>query len=160
MGCAVNAATGREVTNQLSPAVKKKRVVVIGGGAGGMEAARVADLRGHHVTLLEKQSRLGGSMLLASTVHSDNETFYRWQIRQMQLSGVDIRLGQEANAETLRQLRPDAIVVATGAKVETPAIPGADGDNVLSGAQLRRLVEGTATAADAPQRCNSRRDRA
>ena len=102
MGCAVNAATGRELTNQLTPAQAKKRVVVIGGGAGGMEAARVADLRGHNVTLLEKQGRLGGSMLLASTVHSDNETFYRWQIRQLNQSGVDIRLGQEVTAETWR----------------------------------------------------------
>lgn len=148
MSCAVNAATGREQTSSLTQAETKKCVVVIGGGAGGMEAARVADLRGHDVILLEKQGRLGGSMLLASTVHSDNETFYQWQLRQLSQSGVDLRLGQEATKEILQQVQPDAIVVATGAKVETPAIPGADGDKVFSGAQLRRLVEGSATTAD------------
>jgi NADPH-dependent 2,4-dienoyl-CoA reductase/sulfur reductase-like enzyme len=148
LNCAVNAATGREETNVLTPAEKRKRVVIVGGGPAGMEAARVADLRGHEVTLLERQGRLGGSMLLASTVHSDNELFYRWLTRQVMNSGVDLRLGQEASPELLRELKPDAIVVATGAKVETPRLPGADQGNVFSGAQLRAIVEGRARASD------------
>jgi 2,4-dienoyl-CoA reductase (NADPH2) len=148
LNCAVNAALGREQTNVLTPATTRKRVLVIGAGPAGMEAARVANLRGHEVILLERQGRLGGSMLLASTVHSDNEHFLKWLTQQVRNSTIDLRLGQVANAEAVMNLKPDAIVVATGARVETPDIPGAGQRNVLSGAQLRRIVEGQATQAD------------
>jgi len=148
LNCAVNAAAGREVSNVLTPAVQRKRVVVVGAGPAGMEAARVADLRGHEVTLLERQGRLGGSMLLASTVHSDNELFFKWLTQQIRHSGVELRLGQEASAEVITKLKPDAIVVATGAKVATPDIPGARQRHVFSGAQLRRMVEGQAEGSD------------
>lgn len=148
LNCAVNAATGREETNLLSPAAQRKKVVVIGAGPAGMEAARVADLRGHDVTLLERQGRLGGAMLLASTVHSDNEIFFSWLTQQIRDSGVDLRLSQEASPEVLRSLNPDAIVVATGAQVKTPDMPGSRQSNVFSGAQLRRMVEGQAVRDD------------
>jgi 2,4-dienoyl-CoA reductase (NADPH2) len=148
LNCAVNAATGREQANVLTPAAKRKRVVVIGAGPAGMEAARVADLRGHDVTLLERQGRLGGSMLLASTVHADNEPFFNWLRQQIRDSGVDLRLGQEVTPEALASLKPDAIVVATGARVETPDLPGAQQSNVFTGAQLRRMVEGQAVSGD------------
>jgi 2,4-dienoyl-CoA reductase (NADPH2) len=148
LNCAVNAATGREQSSAITPTEQPKRVVVIGAGPAGMEAARVASLRGHKVTLLERQRRLGGSMLLASTVHSDNELFYQWLTRQVRESDIDLRLGQEASPQLIEDLKPDAIVVATGAKVTTPEIPGLGGDNVFSGAQLRAIVEGRAEAGE------------
>jgi 2,4-dienoyl-CoA reductase (NADPH2) len=148
LNCAVNAATGRELSYVLTPAAPRKHVVVIGGGPAGMEAARVANLRGHRVTLLERQGRLGGSMLLASTVHAENEAFFQWLTQQVKNSTIDLRLGTDASPELLFDLRPDAIVVATGARVATPDIPGAGQRNVFSGAQLRRVVEGQATTAD------------
>lgn len=148
LSCAVNAITGCELTHSLSTAHQSKHVVVIGGGPGGMETARVAALRGHTVTLFERQARLGGSARLASTVHSDNEPFLRWLVEQVEALPVDVRLGQEATPAILQRLRPDAIVVASGAKVETPDIPGADAEHVFSGAQLRRLIEGSASEAD------------
>tara|TARA_R110002124_G_scaffold141679_1_gene306220 strand:- start:7311 stop:9368 length:2058 start_codon:yes stop_codon:yes gene_type:complete len=144
LSCAVNAATGRELTHVLTPAARRKRVVIVGGGPAGLEAARVADLRGHDVTLLERQGRLGGSMLLAATVHSDNESFFYWLKRQVRASTVEVRLGVEATPELLRSLNPDAIVIATGARVETPVIAGARQRHVVSGAQLRSIVEGQA----------------
>lgn len=148
LNCAVNAATGRELRYVLTPAAQRKHVVVIGGGPAGMEAARVANLRGHRVTLLERQGRLGGSLLLASTVHAENEAFFQWLTQQVRDSSIELHLGTEVSAELLFDLRPDAIVVATGARVATPGIPGAEQRNVFSGAQLRRMVEGQATAAD------------
>jgi 2,4-dienoyl-CoA reductase (NADPH2) len=148
LNCAVNAAAGRELSNVLTPAAQRKHVVVIGGGPAGMEAARVANLRGHRVTLLERQGRLGGSMLLASTVHAENEAFFQWLTQQVKDSSIELRLGTEASAELMFDLKPDAIIVATGARVATPDLPGAEQRNVFSGAQLRRVVEGQATAAD------------
>lgn len=148
MSCAVNAATGCEVTHRIEQAETAKRVVVIGGGPAGMETARVAALRGHTVTLLEKQKRLGGSLLLASTVHADNEPLLDWLERQVTSSTIDVRLGEAATPELVGSLSPDAIVVATGARVETPTLRGGDQPHVYSGAQLRRLVEGEATPSD------------
>lgn len=148
LNCAVNAAAGRELENNMKPAAIVKKVVVIGGGAAGMEVARVASLRGHQLTLLERQRRLGGSLILASTVHSDNETFLTWLIRQVHNSSVTVRLGVEADRAQLMALNPDVIVVANGAQVIVPQIPGVDAAHVYSGAQLRRLVEGRGQACD------------
>ncbi|CAA0120032.1 NADH oxidase [Halioglobus japonicus] len=148
LSCAVNAAAGREHSRSMTKAEQRKRVVIVGAGPAGMEAARVADLRGHYVTLLERQKRLGGSMLLAATVHSDNEPFFHWLQRQVRASGIDVRLGVEATPAVIRNLNPDVIVVATGANIATPAISGAQQAHVFSGAQLRRVVEGKALRED------------
>ena len=148
LNCAVNAASGRELDNKLSPAAVSKRIVVIGGGPGGMEAARVSSLRGHSVTLLERQRCLGGSLRLASTVHADNEPFLTWLITQVNKSAVDVRLGTEATPELIRSLNPDAIIVATGAQVAIPDIDGAGLPHVYTGAQMRRIVEGRAGNSD------------
>ncbi len=148
LNCAVNAAMGREETHVITPAVTPQKVVVIGSGPAGLETARVAALRGHEVILLERQKRLGGAMLLAATVHSDNELFYQWLTAEVLDSSVDVRLGQEATPDLLKGLAADVIVVATGAEVHTPMLPGSDGRQVFSGAQLRRIVEGRAASGD------------
>lgn len=142
MACAVNAGSGREQVMIYAPAAVPKRVVIIGGGPGGMEAARVATLRGHKVTLLEQRHRLGGSLTLAATVHGDNGRFLDFLLRQMEALRVDVRLGVTADIETVRDLDPDEVVVATGAKLSVAAIPGIDLPHVLTGATLRKLVNG------------------
>jgi len=142
MACAINAASGREQVLTYERAKTQKRVVIVGGGPGGMEAARVATLRGHRVTLLEQRRRLGGSLTLASTVHSDNERFLNFLLLQMRTLAVDIRLGVIADLQTVKSFAPDEVVVATGAKLTLPPILGIDQPHVLTGADLRRLANG------------------
>ncbi len=149
MACAVNAASGREEMLTYARAAVSKRVVVIGGGPGGMEAARVAALRGHRVTLLERRRRLGGSLTLAATVHHDNERLLTFLLQQMSALRIDIRLGVAADIDTVTALTPDAIVVATGARLALPAVPGIDMPHVLTGSDLRHLVNGE-TPANGP----------
>ncbi len=142
MHCAVNAATGREGQLNYARAPRSKHVVVIGGGPAGMEAARVACERGHRVTLLERQRRLGGSLFLAATVHSDNERFLNYLLGEMQRLPIDVRLGAEATVVEIQALSPDEVVVATGATLALPSLPGIDLPHVLTGAQLRQIANG------------------
>lgn len=146
MNCAVNAATGRELTLDYRPAAVARHVVVIGAGPAGMEAARVAALRGHRVTLLEQQQRLGGSLLLAATVHSDNQRLLDYLVAQVQRMNINVVLGAPADPASIKALAPDEVIVATGASIDIPALPGINLPNVLTGAQLRELTAGSSIA--------------
>lgn len=139
--CALNPLSGRESELHLERTATARHVVVVGGGAAGMEAARLAAERGYTVTLLEKQHRLGGSLVLASTVHSDNEPFLQFLKAEMERLRVTVVLGVAASVDRIRELKPDAVVVATGARVATPDIPGRNQSHVLTGAQLRKKLE-------------------
>ncbi|MBW2713938.1 MAG: FAD-dependent oxidoreductase, partial [Deltaproteobacteria bacterium] len=142
MNCAINASSGREMQLGVELASSSKKVLVIGGGTAGMEAARVASLRGHRVTLCEQRQSLGGSLTLASTVHSDNEAFLTYLTDEVKRLPITLRLGQKVSPEFVRDFSPDAVIVASGMRLEEAAIPGADLPHVLSGSQLRRLLSG------------------
>ncbi len=142
IACAVNAATGNEGLYRFDRAQRPKKVVVVGGGPAGMEAARVADLRGHQVVLYERQPRLGGSLKFACTVHSENDDFLKYLIGQVKKSTIDVRLGQEFTPQLLQQTSPDVVIVAMGPNLEVPSIPGSDRRNVFSGPQLKQLLTG------------------
>ncbi len=140
--CAVNPACGQEEDWRVVPATAPRKILVVGGGPAGMEAARIAALRGHRVTLLEKERHLGGTNFFSSLVYAPNGLLPRWQEGELRAAGVDIRLGVAATPELVRELGADAVVVAVGARREPCAIPGADLPHVLSGDALRALLGG------------------
>jgi len=117
--CAVNAATGREREfKEVTKASVAKRVMVIGGGPGGMEAARMASLRGHQVILYEKGEQLGGQLLIAGKSQRKRKLlwFRDYLVAQMKKLGVDVKLGNEVTTDLVEKVKPDAVVVATGAE--------------------------------------------
>lgn len=133
MRCAVNATQGKEETDQIVAAEKPKKVMVVGGGPAGMEAARVASLRGHKVFLYEKLEQLGGQLPLAAIPPHKDEipNFVRYLAIQIRKLGVSIEVGKEVTLETVEQLRPDVVIVATGSVPGVPRIPGVGGENVV-----------------------------
>ena len=133
--CAVNPAAGREETYALTPAVKKKKVVVVGGGAAGMEAARVAKLRGHDVEVYEKSDVLGGHL-----VHTGQHDFKKevaalnkWYQKQLELLGVPVHMNTAVDAELLKSVKPDAVILAVGSYAIMPKwLEGVDHEKSVS----------------------------
>lgn len=134
--CSVNAALGREREYQIVPAERAKRVAVIGGGPAGMEAARVAALRGHRVVLYEKGHRLGGQLVLAGLVNSEFESLPPYFGHQLEKLGVEIKLGRKVSSESIETAKPDVVIVSTGAMPLVPEIPGIERDRVISAADF------------------------
>jgi len=131
--CLVNARAGAEGKLTIEPAARKKKVMVIGGGPAGMEAARVAALRGHQVCLYEKTEKLGGQLPLAGIPPGRGEflTFLSYLENQMKNLNVAVLTGVEANQAHVDRERPDTIIVATGAEPLVPEIKGVERPNVL-----------------------------
>jgi 2,4-dienoyl-CoA reductase (NADPH2) len=147
--CAVNPACAREDELAIAPAARARRVLVVGGGPAGMEAARVAALRGHRVTLVERERHLGGTVFFSSLVYEPNGELATWLASELARLGVEVRLGVEASPELVRGSGADAVVIAVGARRESSALPGGDLPHVLSGDALRALLGGGKEAAAA-----------
>lgn len=135
ISCLRNPAVGREGEPIWQRAEQPKRVVVIGGGMGGMEAAIMAQRRGHHVTLLEKSDHLGGQFLLAGMAPRKREMYEAAVSRgeQLKRSGVTVRMQTTADAELLDELRPEVIINAAGGVPIQLKVPGAERETVYSG---------------------------
>lgn len=126
--CAVNIEAGKETRRKMTLAEKPKNVLVVGGGPGGMEAARVAAVRGHDVTLCEKGSELGGALIPGSVASFkvENKWLKEWFSIQLQKLGVKVELGKEVTPELVAKMKPDVVIVATGAVPIIPDIPGVE----------------------------------
>ena len=134
--CRVNASFAKEQELAIIPVAEPARVLVVGGGPAGLEAARVARLRGHDVTLYERERNLGGLMPLMSFVKGTGvekvTPFTDYLIRQLAVLGVDVHRNKSVDVSLVRRLRPDAVVVATGSSMRLPDVPGIQSKNVLT----------------------------
>ena len=139
ISCIQHPETGRELLYGSRPRVQTpKRIMVIGGGPGGMKAAAVAAERGHHVTLYEKSTQLGGQTLLAQLLPGRSEFggIVTNLTREMALAGVQVVKGVEATEALIAQENPDHIIVATGARARWPHIEGVEDGHVVDAWQV------------------------
>ncbi len=133
--CAVNPRLGHEVEPEYSatPAAVKKKVMVAGGGPGGLEAAIAASRRGHDVTIFEASADLGGALIPSSKDISGGEVllellqYYKHSVDDL---GIEVRLNTPVNRRIAAQFDPDVVIVATGAAIKRPGIPGVDSEIV------------------------------
>ena len=128
VACAVNPQLQKESYYQTVPALVKKKVAVIGGGIAGMEAARIAKMRGHDVTIYEKSGCLGG-LLLPAGAHVFKEEIrqlVKWYIQEIEELKIPVIYHREMDADAIKRLNPDVVINAVGAHAVVPDIPGAD----------------------------------
>ncbi len=133
--CVINPAVGKEKEMAIVPADNARKVMVVGAGPGGLEAARVAALRGHDVDLYEKAPKVGGQLDLASVPPSKQEIskFIKYLYTQMGKVGAKLHLNTEVTSELVDQIKPDVVIVATGGEPIIPDLPGIQEENVISG---------------------------
>src|SRR4030043_69743 len=147
--CLCNATVGMEQLGWgiggMKKAATKKKVVVVGAGPAGLEAARVAALRGHDVTLYDKLTRVGGLLPIAALVKGteleDLPAMVRYLRRQVVKLGVKINLGQEVGPATIEAIKPDAVIIAAGGVPAMPEIKGIESRKVVSSADLHRKLK-------------------
>jgi 2,4-dienoyl-CoA reductase (NADPH2) len=143
--CRVNPESGKERHYEIAQATKKKKVMIAGAGPAAMEAARVAALRGHYVTIYDKSARLGGLLPIAAVVKDHEQEslvglvgYYEGQLAKL---GVKVELGREVDAALVGKVKPDVLIVATGGKNAIPAIPGLGNAKVIDSASLHRKLK-------------------
>lgn len=134
MECLVNACAGREREFAIKRVKIPKKVMIVGGGPAGMEAARVAALRGHRVILYEKGDRLGGQLNLAILAPHKQEIrgLINYLSTQIEKLGVEIHCAIEVNASFIEKEKPDELIVATGALPYIPNVPGVNLKHVFT----------------------------
>jgi 2,4-dienoyl-CoA reductase (NADPH2) len=142
--CRINGAIATEKYT-IDKAKKRKKVVVVGGGPAGMEAARVAALRGHEVILYEKSPKLGGLLDLAALIKGieleDLPGLVRYLKTQIQKLGVRIELGKEVGSSLIDEVKPDVVIIATGGILTVPELKGINNKNVVTTPALHRKVK-------------------
>ena len=141
--CTINAQVGREKLFSLNLVDKPKKVMIIGGGPAGMEAARIAAIRGHQVYLYESEPKLGGQLLLASMPPGKEEinSFTRYLEGECNRLRVKVKINASVTPEDIKKLLPDVVIVASGSKPLCPPIPGIEKSHVVTAAEVLRGVK-------------------
>lgn len=139
--CAINTRLGH-YSQQIEPPRQARKTVVVGGGPAGLEAARVAANRGHHVVLMERD-QLGGTARLSALTTPGNAELVRYLTNAARQAGVVFRLGVDADVASVSAEQPDVVIVATGARRVRPDLPGGQLRHVLSGDDLRAALTGS-----------------
>jgi len=128
ISCLRNARAANEARTELKPIKEKKKVMIIGSGPGGLEAARVAAIRGHEVHIFEKDDKIGGLLNIIWIPPGRNEfkrmidNYLYW----IQKYGINLHLEQEVTIEKIKEFNPDIVLLATGSRPIKPPIPGID----------------------------------
>jgi 2,4-dienoyl-CoA reductase-like NADH-dependent reductase (Old Yellow Enzyme family)/thioredoxin reductase len=148
--CAINPATLRERTMRPRRAAISKRVLIVGGGPAGLEAARGAALSGHEVTVLERSERLGGRVRLGalSPGRQDFAEPVRFLERELARLRVQTTCGVDVDLETVRQLQPEAVIIATGAELVTRTVPGGERPHVVASSLYLSIEEASRRDGD------------
>lgn len=130
--CSVNPILGKEYLPPIIPTNNPKDVLVIGGGMAGMQAAILADEKGHRVTLAEKSSELGGHLLEAAVMDHKKEVdaYCEYMVRKIKHSNINVRYNTPGTTELVQELKSDAVIIATGSSPIIPKLPGIDKPNV------------------------------
>lgn len=141
--CSVNARMGREAEYpREKPAAKSKKVLVAGAGPGGMEAARIASLRGHKVVLYDQNSRLGGALLLASITNERMKPALDYMSREIKKLPIEVRLNTKVTPALVAQMKPDAVVLALGGAPSKVEVPGGDSGILLDRGDVQAVFSG------------------
>jgi 2,4-dienoyl-CoA reductase (NADPH2) len=133
--CAVNPVIGKEREFAITAAPKAKKVLVVGGGPAGMQAAIVSRLKGHQVLLYEERDRLGGRLNLTALVPSKHDNiapFTRALVNQVKRLGITVKLGTTVTPKVAAEVKPDAVIVATGSRISMPKLPGISQGKVVT----------------------------
>mgnify|MGYP000334092186 CR=1 FL=1 len=138
LSCTVNPAVGRERYYEIKPAIKSKKIMVVGGGISGMEAARVAVMRGHNVTLYESTNELGGEVIPGSVpdFKLDDRRLLDWYRNEMKELKVKIIFNTKVTEDMVQKEKPDAVIIATGAKDIRLKLPGIEKDKVSTAVEI------------------------
>ena len=139
--CGVNPIVGMdEEFERITKAAEAKKVLVVGGGPAGMEAARVAALRGHEVMLVEKYDRLGGTLAIASVPPGKEKIDWLTDYYEHELDELDVEVntGQEVTPQLIEELQPDVMLLATGGIPIVPDLPGLDRETVTTAERVLR----------------------
>ncbi len=138
MTCAVNPDLFNEKYAGLQKVAVPRKIAIIGGGVAGMEAARIAALRGHNVTIYDKNNSLGGVVVAGSVPQfkDADKRLLKWYEKEMKDAGVKVKPGRELTLDQIGKLDADEIVVATGATPKVPPIPGVDLPHVCTATDL------------------------
>ena len=132
--CLVNPRVGREAETEITTASQPKRILVVGGGPAGLESAFISAMRGHTVSLWEKENVLGGQLRLVGMVPGREEfaEYILFLEQRAAEEGVEVVQSKTATAESIREFAPDAVILATGAVPHIPSFVESDSDRVIT----------------------------